>query len=287
MLDMLRCAPGSRLASLAVVLLVAWPAAASAVTGLCPDGSVFVVRRAADVPCSGAKRVESSRVPPMRPENLPRAYLWDVHRQKVDPNNPYNLVDRAEQVRSSGLGEGLAPEAGVPGAAVAPEPASQVAAAPPTAAPVQGPRPSDLALTDGELRDLFYLVELSQKRAPATFLRAGPGGDDSLRVSLAHSQAFEDRLRSAGGAEGPVLLFSVQSKAAQRFLPNFTFVQQHLTYSPRRDDPSQLGLLSGGTGDLAADDLVLGYLVLPAAIDLGRPLDVYWDDHQIGATLRP
>jgi hypothetical protein len=278
-------------------LAFAWPMSAAAITGVCPDGSVFVVKRQADVPCREAKKVEPSRVPPLRPENLPRAYLWEVHRQKIDENNPYNLIDRADKVRTLGnadIANGVAPPIGAAGGAAPgplghPEPAlPQVAAAPPTLPPApQGPRPSDLALTDGELRDLFYLVELSQKRAPATFLRAGKAGDDSLRVSIAHSQAFEERLRNAGAQAGAVLLFSAQPRGAERFLPNFTFVQGHLTYSPRRDDPSQLGLLSGQIGDLAADELVLGYVILPGTIDLTRPLDVYWDDRQLATTFRP
>ncbi len=268
----------SAVSKLALAVAVGWPASASAITGVCPDGSVFIVRRAADVPCREARQVEPHRVPPMRPENLPRPYLWELHRQKLDESNPYNLVDRAEQVRKLG-------NADVQSGAAAPLP--QVAAAPPSAPPVRGLRPSDLGLSDGDLRDLFLLVELSQRRAPAAFLRAAPGGAESMRVSMAYSQAFDERARSAGGAGGAVLLFSVEPQAAGSFVPNFTFVQGHLTFSPRRDDPGQLGLLSGRVGDLAAGDLVLGYVVLPDAIDVSRSLDVYWDDQQVVATFRP
>src|SRR5690606_10206611 len=258
MLDMLRgclshrtaagrgCAPAGAL--LLGLGLAASPAAAAAITGVCPDGSVFIVQRAADVPCRDAKRVEPHQVPPLRPENLPRAYLWQVHREGIDENNPYNLVDRAEQVRAMGAsgaapGDGAGVASTPSGSAVPP----QVAAAPPIApaAAPRSPTPADLGLTDGELRDLFYLVELSQQQAPATFLRAGAGGEDSLRLAFAHSQAFEQRVRAAGagGAGGPVLLFSAQPRAHERFVPNFTFVQGHLTFTPRRDDPSQLGVL--------------------------------------------
>jgi hypothetical protein len=278
-----------RVPSLVVAAALGWPTAAAAITGVCPDGSVFVVRRAADVPCRDAKHVEPSKVPPLRPENLPRAYLWDVHRERIDENNPYNLVDRAEKVRTLGnadIGSAAPPLGATPSAPGSALP--QVAAAPPSAPPpARGPRPSDLGLTDGELRDLFYLVELSQKRAPATFLRAGKGGEDSLRVAMAYSQAFEERLRGAGAEPGAVLLFTVQPKAAERFLPNFTFVQGHLTFSPRRDDPGQIGVLSGRLGDLGSDELVLGYVVLPPGLDLARPVDVYWDDRQLATTFRP
>lgn len=284
----------SAVSKLALAAVLVWPASASAITGVCPDGSVFVVRRAADVPCREARHVEPHRVPPMRPENLPRPYLWEVHRQKLDQSNPYNLVDRAEQVRTLGNADiqaGAAAPLGAPGpdpATAAGAPLPQVAAAPPLSAPpVHGPRPSDLGLTDEDLRDLFLLVELSQRRAPAAFLRAAPGGAESMRVSMAYSQAFDERVRSAGGAGGPVLLFTVEPQSAGRFLPNFTFVQGHLTYSPRRDDPGQSGILSGRVGDLAAGDLVLGYVVLPGAIDVTRSLDVYWDDQQVVTTFRP
>lgn len=283
----------SAVSKLALAAALVWPASASAITGVCPDGSVFIVRRAADVPCREARQVEPHRVPPIRPENLPRPYLWEVHRQKLDQSNPYNLVDRAEQVRTLGNADvetGAAAPLGAPGshAATAPStPLPQVAAAPPSAPSVHGPRPSDLGLTDGDLRDLFLLVELSQRRAPAAFLRAAPGGAESMRVSMAYSQAFDERVRSAGGAGGSVLLFSVEPQAAGRFLPNFTFVQGHLTFSPRRDDPAQFGILSGRVGDLAAGDLVLGYVILPEAIDVARSLDVYWDDQQVVTTFRP
>jgi hypothetical protein len=277
----------SAVTKLALAAVLAWPASASAITGVCPDGSVFIVRRAADVPCKEAKQVEPHRVPPIRPENLPRPYLWEVHRQNLDQSNPYNLVDRANQVRTLGNADveaGAAPPLGTSPSASAPLP--QVAAAPPPAPPVSGPRPSDLGLTDGELRDLFLLVELSQRRAPAAFLRTAASGAEGMRVSMAYSQAFDERVRHAGGS-GSVLLFTVEPRAAGRFLPNFTFVQGHLTFSPRRDDPGQLAILSGRVGDLGAGDLVLGYVLLPDAIDVTRPLDVYWDDRQVVATFRP
>jgi hypothetical protein len=270
------------------LLALAGAAHGASITGVCPDGSVFIVSSARDIPCSGAKRVEPHRVPPLRPENLPRSYLWEVNREQIDPNNPYNLVDRAKKVRELGVEDGATAEGRpAPGNRPAPEAGAglpQVASAPPSAPAARGLRPRDLRLTDGELRDLFYLVELSQRRTPASFVRDAKGGKESLRVSLAHSAAFETRVHDAGGGPGSVLLFSVQPSAAGRFLPNFTFVQGHLTFSPRRDDPSQLGVLSGKLGDLGKDELVLGYVVLPPVLDLRRSMDVYWDDHQIGTT---
>jgi hypothetical protein len=261
---------------------------------VCPDGSVFVVQSASDIPCKKAKRIEPHEVPPMRPENLPRPYLWEVHREKLDQNNPYNLIDRAEQMRKLGRSDhGDEPVAAAPGAAHATPsaqqtPAPSVAAGPPRATRAQqAPVPLGLGLTDGELRDLFFLVELSQERAPATFTRPAAGSAEGMRVSFAWSQSFEDRLRGAAAPEGSALLFSVQTKGAASFQPNFTFVQGHTTFTPRRDDASQFGVLQGHAGAQGAAELALGYVVLPAELDLARPIDLYWNDRRLAATFRP
>ena len=83
-LSRLAAAPSPRLGRLVFTLGIGLAAAADAgsITGVCPDGSVFVVRNPASIPCTQARRVEPHRVPPMRPENLPRSYLWDVYREK-------------------------------------------------------------------------------------------------------------------------------------------------------------------------------------------------------------
>ncbi len=263
---------------------------AGSITGVCPDGSVFVVRNPASIPCRQARRVEPHEVPPMRPENLPRSYLWDVYREKQNENNPYNLVDRAEKVRQ-GLGKGgPAPshEATQPGAepetgagAALPE----VASAPPNraAAVPSAPAKPQLDLTDGELRDLFYLVELSQEQVPATFATQANGAE-ALRVSFAHSQAFETRVKSATSVDGRVVLWSVQPRQRDRFHPNFTFVQGQTSFHPQAADPRHFGVLVGRIGAVDKDDLVLGYAVLPGTIDLARPVDLYWDDRRLAVT---
>ena len=89
--------------ALALTLVaVAWTANADSVAGLCPDGSAFIVRRRADAPCDRAKFVDDpSDMPPLRPELLPRPYTWQLDHQARDPNNPYNLLDQAEQVRAA------------------------------------------------------------------------------------------------------------------------------------------------------------------------------------------
>jgi hypothetical protein len=264
--------------------------AALAITGVCPDGSIFVVQSASDIPCKQAKRIEPQEVPPVRPENLPRPYLWEVHREKLDQNNPYNLVDRAAQMRKLGRSDvdgaaGAPPHAADMGAAAANPPS--VASGPPHATAARSGGPRSLGLSDGEVRDLFFLVELSQQQAPATFTLPTVRGAEALRVSFAWSQAFADRVHAAASTDGKPLLFSVQAKEPTSFQPNFTFVQGAVAFTPKRDDASQFAVLQGHTGALAAQELALGYVVLPAAIDLARPIDVYWDDRRLAATFRP
>jgi hypothetical protein len=300
MLLLLRRPPSDRDASLSqrlskllvgLGLGLATAADAASITGVCPDGSVFVVRNPASIPCRDARRIEPHQVPPMRPENLPRSYLWDVHREKQNENNPYNLVDRAAKVRASLAKGGSAP----PVEALAPSDDGheatgggappQVASAPPSRPATPAPSKPDLGLTDGEVRDLFYLVEVSQQSAPATFATQ-VGGQEALRVSFAHSQAFEARVRSATSVDGRVVLFTVQPNQQDTFRPNFTFVQGQTSFHPQAGDARQLGVLVGRLGELNKDDLVLGYAVLPGSIDIARPVDLYWDDRRLAVTFQ-
>ena len=82
----------ARLVALSAALLLAAPAAA-AISGVCPDGSIFIVQSADAIPCREAKRVDPSDLPPLQPELLPRPYGWERFNRRADPNNPYNLVD--------------------------------------------------------------------------------------------------------------------------------------------------------------------------------------------------
>jgi hypothetical protein len=148
--------------------------------------------------------------------------------------------------------------------------------------------PLELGLADQELRDLFQIVQVSQEYVPAFFARDTADGRGVFEVSLAHSAAFEKRLRdvwaSRGGLGGSrVLLFSALSKQAEEFYANFTFVQDHLTFQPSSDNARQLGILQGRLGALGANELVLGYVVLPAQIELASDLDIYWNDRRITA----
>ncbi len=274
-------------ALLAVALLAPVSAAAS-ITGVCPDGSMFIVQRADSIPCRGAKAVDPSDMPPLKPEFLPRPYGWEVFNRRSDPNNPYNLIQSAPIDDPVALGErqpgGAEPDERV---AVRSEFVSQ------STAPVSTPQPAPpeatpLGLANGEIRDLVMIVDLSQQRAPAALMSAGSGG----RVQLAMSPAFEARLRqrfaeNGRSSSGNVVLFSADTEQAGSFYGNLTFVQGHIAYQPDSSDPFQLGLVHGSMGELGVDEPVLGYVVLPEHMDLTEPVDIYWNDLQITATLRP
>ncbi len=256
--------------------------APAALTGLCPDGSVFIVQSAEAIPCRGAKLVDPNEVPPLRPEYLPSPYTWQVYNETRNPNNPYNLIDAARQIRARESGEEGASTA-PPAVGSGPKP-GELAEAKPRAAVA----PLDLGLADQELRDLFQIVQLSQEYTPASFARETADGRGVFEVFVAHSGAFENRLREAwasrGGLGGSrVLLFAALSKQPEEFFANFTFVQDHLTFQPDATSARQLGVLQGRLGSLQANEVVLGYAVLPAQIDLSADLDIYWNDRRIAA----
>jgi hypothetical protein len=280
----------------AASLLLLGPAAAGAasITGVCPDGSIFIVQDRSRIPCSAAKEVAPEDVPPLRPEYLPRPYTWQVYRENANPNNPYNLIDAARRVRAL---RGDAAAAGTDVAGAPPAPAFAGAGPegvattelPSAAGFAPAPRaPLDLALSSDDVRDLFLIVELQQQSAPGRFLKEDARGEVALEVSLAWSAAFEARLREKlPEARGPVLLFSVLAHRADAFHPNFTFVQGHESFRPYLEEPAQMGLLEGRPGELPAEGVVLGYVVLPEQMDLAEKLDVYWNDRRIETLLQP
>lgn len=268
--------------------------AAHAISGVCPDGSIYIVQNAQQIPCKASKQVEPSEMPPLRPDYLPTPYTWQVWNERHDPNNPYNVIDSAREVRgyepaavqgAAGAQATALPPVGArgerPTAAVSPEPA--------TAA---GVAPLDLGLADAELRDLFTIVELSQQQVPANLSRRTADGQGVFELSFARSAAFEQRLRAAwksrGGLGGEsVLLFSANSKRPEDFWANLTFAQGHLSFQPDRENPRQLGVLQGRLGALEGGEIVLGYVVLPERWDLGQSLDVYWNDRHLATTFLP
>jgi hypothetical protein len=271
--------------SLFVAVACAPAAAHASLTGICPDGSIYVVQEARQIPCKDAKPVSSDEVPPIRPHYLPMPYTWKVWNERNDPNNPYNAIDAARQVR--GL-EAPPPGVTTPGAGVAAPPRPEAAAAaPPPRAHAAGP--VSLGLSADELRDLFQIVELSQERVPARLMRETASGQGVFEVSFARSAAFEDMLRDAFAARGGlptggVLLFAARSVSAEQFYASFTFLQAHLSYQPDATDARQLGVLQGQLGALAAGEVVLGYVSLPPNFDPTRELDIYWDDRHTTAS---
>jgi len=272
----MRRLPFSPLFVCAASALLASGSAHAAYTGVCPDGSIYVVQEVRQIPCRGAKAVDAQDVPPIRPEYLPTPYTWKVWNERHSPNNPYNVIDPARQVR-----ELDAPPPG-PGGAIAPQ-----AAEPPRAGAASGPLP--LGLGEDELRDLLQIVELSQERTPARLARETANGQGVFEVAFAHSSAFDELLREAWAARGGlpaggVLLFAARSVQAEEFWASFTFLQAHLSYQPDATDPRQLGVLQGRLGPLAAGEVVLGYVSLPPNFDLARELDLYWDDRRVTAT---
>ncbi|UCE85399.1 MAG: hypothetical protein JSU66_13805 [Deltaproteobacteria bacterium] len=253
---------------------------------MCPDGSVFIVQSEASIPCERAKRVEPHEVPPLRPDYLPKPYTWQVYGESVDPNNPYNMIDSARKVRALQQGGGPPPEAALPQVGAPPPPVTRAQRAP------RSLEPETLGLSDGELRDLFLIVELSQERAPANFVKETADGLERMRVSLAHSQSFEDRVAASWGAgagsmQGRVLLFTVVAQAQESFFGNFTFTQGHFAFQPDREDPRQMGVLHGRFGPLSHGETLLGYVVVPRDVDFAAPADVYWNDRRTTATFSP
>jgi hypothetical protein len=270
-------------------------AAGATISGVCPDGSIFIVQSEADIPCSAAKRVAPDEMPPIKPEFLPRPYAWEVYQEQQDPNNPYNLVDKAREVRAGRVEPDDAsplPTADQPQSAPPPVVSSAPPPAPPPPVSAAPPAPAQLTLSPAEKRDLALIVELTQERAPASFERPSSGGDaPTLVVRLAHSRAFEARLHRFWAERGeplagPVVLFSVEAAAPGAFWANLTFTQGHIAFHANPDDPRQLGLIDGGLGPLAAGDAVLGYVVLPVDVDVTQPMDVYWNDRRLVTTLR-
>ncbi len=265
----------------ALATLIAVPAfAGPSITGVCPDGSMFIVKRAADIPCPQAKQVDPHDVPPIRPTYLPRPYGWQVFQNKQDPNNPYNLVDQARAIREGGApiedGAAPAPRTAPPAVGSAPRPEVRSAPAPEPQAP------RAFALGADETRDLARIVSLSQGHRAAGFGSA----EEPLVVELAHSRAFETRLRDHHGAAlGPVVLLRVEARAPAEFHGNFTFVQGGGAFHPTHADPREFGLLDGALGRQVPGGGLLGYAVLPVGTDLTRELDVYWNDRLLSVVL--
>jgi hypothetical protein len=279
--------------TLLLLTLPGAPGRAESFAGLCPDGSAFVVARREDAPCRDPKFVDASDMPPLRPQYIPRSQAWQLNRQARDENNPYNLVDRREGVVQN-LGTKAAEKPSVAASATAGTPATgglaaglgaQAARAP--ALPLEnGPA---FALSEDELRDLARLIVLRQQVAPAELTVEDVRGRPQLLLRYAYSPSFEERALAALGldkARSRVLLFSVRSEAEVEFFPNFSVIQDGVSARPEPGRRSELGFVLGAPGKMAAGLVSIGYMVLPARVDPGRPLDLWWNDRKLGAVLR-
>lgn len=274
---------------LLIGILIGAPTHAETLSGLCPDGSAFVVQHANAVPCRDARFVEPADMPPLRPQFLPRPYMWQIDREARNPDNPYNLVERVRrlrELRAYGT-EAAGPPREVPGTTT-PQTSSPSAA---TAGPgdARAHRAFGLALADAELGDLLELVELRQQPAPARIKTTNVTGSARFQISFAYSAAFEAQALEALGVadRSRVLVFSLYAHEASEFHPNFFVLQREITFWPEPQDPREVGLLVGEFGAIPAGNMLLGYLVIPAHFDLGSEMALYWNDHSASALLVP
>jgi len=301
-----------------VLLFGGTPSAAKTISGVCPDGSIFIVQSRSAVPCPDAKQVNPNDIPPLNPEFLPRPYGWQQFQGRQDPNNPYNVVDSAPsmrlldgprrdgprvgihgpQARSRGPApqasqlSGLTPSQGT-------EPFQTARANPPSisnAARGTSTRPASLFGAQ-DLQDLALIVELSQRQSPATFRPRNPDDSESvegtkgLTLRIAYSASFEPRLRTlfmerGGLPPGDILVFSVVADHTRPFFGNLTFVQAGAVYHPNLRDVRDLGLLQNELGMLRDGDTLLGYARLPESMDVTHEIDIYWNDRLLTAVLK-
>ena len=254
-------------------------------SGVCPDGSFFIVQSRESVPCDDPHFAEPDQLPPVRPYLLPRPYTWYVDQEARNPNNPYNLVETARQIRDARKGiqqpAGSAP-------AQAGQPAPTATRNPPTQA--QMPAPSGapgVSLADDELRDLVRLIALRQQDAPAQ-IEVKAQGQTQLRIALAYSGSFEAYALGALGRNAStnrVLVWSAQAIKATPFKPNFFVVQSGRTFRPDPQNPAEIAYLLGGPGEIPAGEMAVGYLVVPASFDPAHELELFWNDRSVASVL--
>jgi len=281
--------------SLAVSLAAAAALAASAradtsLSGVCPDGSFFVVQSRESVPCANPHFADPSELPPVRPYLLPRPYTWYVDQEARSANNPYNLLETAQKIRAA--------RAGIAGAAQAPDGSANAPQA--ASGPAHNPAPAEaqsnrapaaaplVSLADDDLRDLVRLIALRQEAAPATLDLEDVHGKRTLKIEIAYSAAFEAyalQTLSHEPAASHVIVWSAQAQRDVDFRANFFVVQNGRTYRPDPQTPAEAGFLLGAPGTLPTGEMAVGYLVVPASFDPRAPLEVFWNDRSVEATL--
>jgi hypothetical protein len=264
-----------------------WLARAEAISGVCPDGSIFVVQEESAIPCARARRVDPADLPPIRPEYLPKPYTWLVDQETRNPNNPYNLVETAAKLRAARAGtlepagpseNGSAPAQGLP-----------VAAGPGAPPPATPQAAFGLGLDEAEATDLARLVLLRQQVAPAEIVVEDIHGAEELRIQLAWSEGLETRVQGAlGGPAGEhvVVAFLARTRAPVEFHPNFFAVQGPLTFRPDPARRGEVGFVIGEAGAQPEGSVALGWFLLPARFDPAQPIDLWWNDRSVTARLR-
>jgi len=276
----------------AALLALAPPLAAadSTLSGVCPDGSFFVVQSRGSVPCQNPHFVDAADLPPLRPYLLPRPYTWYVDQEARNPNNPYNLVEAAEKIRAARLGSKPAGEAERTAQGPSAQAPALTAAVRPSPIAPAPPSPALLALADDELRDLVRLIGLRQTDSPAQLEVSDARGDARMRIQLAWSAAFEGYALATLGrdpASSHVIVFATLAESDTDFQPNFFVVQNGRTFRPDPSSASELGFLLGTAGKLAAGELAVGYLIVPSSFDPQAPLELFWNDRSVETVLAP
>lgn len=267
-------------------------AADSTLSGVCPDGSFFIVQSRSAVPCANPRFVDADEMPPLRPHLLPRPYAWYVDQEARNPNNPYNLVEAAEKIRAARQGQkaGSAGEQTQAARAPEPAPAQNATAQPLTARPEPAAPVALLELADDELRDLVRLIGLRQMDSPAQLSISDARGDARMRIQLAYSASFESYALGALGrdpAASHVIVFAALAESDTDFQPNFFVVQSGRTFRPDPTSPSELGFLLGAPGKLPAGELAVGYLIVPATFDPHAAMELFWNDRSVETVLAP
>ncbi|MFI5315821.1 MAG: hypothetical protein ACHQ6T_08975 [Myxococcota bacterium] len=260
----------------------------TSISGICPDGSYFIVQSRASIPCANAHTADPSDLPPVRPYLLPRPYTWYVDQEARSANNPYNLIETARKIREARAG--VAPEGSSAGASAARQAPPNAGAPAPVARAESPARAPLVSLADDELRDLVRLIALRQEASPALFDVKDVHGAHSLKIELAHSASFESyALAALGRSAGAnhVLVWSAEAVREAEFHPNFFVVQSGRTFRPDPQNPAELAFLLGSAGKLPAGEMAVGYLVVPANFDPAGPLELFWNDRSVEATLAP
>lgn len=267
---------------LLLALLISAPfsvARANGLTGVCPDGSFFIVATRAAIPCTDARLVDdASKLPPIRPNYLPRPYTWELDQRKRDPNNPYNLLEAIEKIEAE--------EQEAAGDSTAEE--FHNGSLPDTSTAANEPEALRLGISQDDMRDLVRLVSLRQEQAPATFSVEDVRRNPEMVIRLAHSSSFESQVLDAlGRADRHVVIFLARMEQEASFHPNFFFVHEGATYRPDPEDPHEVGWILGDVGPQTAGTLVMGYLILPTRFDPQAMLEIWWNDRSVETVLAP